>query len=371
MNENQITIIGGGLSGLISAYLLAKEGKNVLLIEKKSYPFHRVCGEYISNEVRDFLIQKDLFPFSFEPAEINTFRLSAVNGALAEVPLELGGFGISRYSLDYFLYQKCQNVGVKFLLKTQAATIDYKPDRKIFEVTTNEGDLLTAPIVLAAYGKRSKIDKYLNRSYLKHRSPYVGIKYHIKIAHEENMVALHNYNGGYIGINKIEKGQFNLCYLGSRAQLKAAGNIKSMEEQYLFKNPHIKEIFSRAEFLWEKPEVINEISFATKSPVENQVLMIGDAAGMITPLCGNGMAIAIHTGKLAADAILNHSHLEAIQNEYAKAWNQYFYSRLRTGRAVQNLFGAPFVSNFAVNVIKKSPFLAKKLILQTHGKPIQ
>ena len=371
MNENQITIIGGGLSGLISAYLLAKEGKNVLLIEKKSYPFHRVCGEYISNEVRDFLIQKDLFPFSFEPAEINTFRLSAVNGTLAEVPLELGGFGISRYNLDHFLYQKCQNVGVKFLLKTQAATIDYKPDQKIFEVTTNEGDLLTTPIVLAAYGKRSKIDKYLNRSYLKHRSPFVGVKYHIKIAHEENMVALHNYNGGYLGINKIEKDQFNLCYLGSRDQLKAAGNIQSMEEQYLFKNPHIKEIFSCAEFLWEKPEVINEISFATKSPVENQVLMIGDAAGMITPLCGNGMAIAIHTGKLAADAILNHSHLETIQNEYAKAWNQYFYSRLRTGRAVQKLFGAPFVSNFAVNVIKKSPFLAKKLILQTHGKPIQ
>ena len=128
MNQNRITIIGGGLSGLIAAYLLAKNGKEVLLIEKKSYPFHRVCGEYISNEVRDFLIKENLFPSCFNPAEINTFRLSAVNGALAEVPL--GGFGISRYNFDHFLYQKCQEVGVKFLLKTQIATIDYIAKKK-------------------------------------------------------------------------------------------------------------------------------------------------------------------------------------------------------------------------------------------------
>lgn len=39
MNQNQITIIGGGLSGLIAAYLLAKNGKEVLLIEKRATPF--------------------------------------------------------------------------------------------------------------------------------------------------------------------------------------------------------------------------------------------------------------------------------------------------------------------------------------------
>lgn len=131
MNQDQITIIGGGLSGLIAAYLLAKNGKEVLLIEKKSYPFHRVCGEYISNEVRGFLIKENLFPSSFEPAEINTFRLTAVNGALAEIPLDLGGFGISRYNLDHYLYQKCEKIGVKFLLKTQVATIDYNPKKRL------------------------------------------------------------------------------------------------------------------------------------------------------------------------------------------------------------------------------------------------
>ena len=70
-----------------------------------------------------------------------------------------------------------------------------------------------------------------------------------------------------------------------------------MERQVLLKNPHLKRIFSEADFVFGRPEVINEISFETKDPVENHILMAGDAAGMITPVCGNGMAIAIHSGK--------------------------------------------------------------------------
>ena len=63
VNDNTI-IIGGGLGGLTTAALLAKGGREVLLIEKKTYPFHRVCGEYVSNEVQGFLEKEGLFPGS-------------------------------------------------------------------------------------------------------------------------------------------------------------------------------------------------------------------------------------------------------------------------------------------------------------------
>ncbi|WP_073091439.1 NAD(P)/FAD-dependent oxidoreductase [Cyclobacterium lianum] len=372
MFENEIIIIGGGLSGLTAAYLLAKQGKSVLVIEKKAYPFHRVCGEYVSNEVRDFLIKEGLFPFEHYPASINHFRLSAVNGDVADFPLELGGFGISRFVLDHHFFQKCREVGVRFLQKTQATNVRFLPEKRHFLIETSDGSLLPASYVLAAYGKRSKIDKQLNRGFVRQKSPYIGVKYHIEIeGQNENMVALHNYNGGYLGINKVENGQFNLCYLGSRTQLRDSGSIGAMEEKHLYANPHIREIFEKAHFLWDRPEVINEISFATKKPVENNMLMLGDAAGMITPLCGNGMAIAIHTGKLAADAFLQHSRLEDLQRAYQETWKNFFYSRLRLGRNVQRLFGAPLVSSLAVNVLKKSSFLSRKIIRQTHGLPIQ
>lgn len=83
-------------------------------------------------------------------------------------------------------------------------------------------------------------------------------------------------------------------------------SIDVMEREVLYKNPYLKSIFQNSDFLFKRPITINEISFERKTPVYQHILMTGDAAGMITPLCGNGMAIAIHTAKLCAEAVLQH-----------------------------------------------------------------
>ena len=53
--EADVVILGGGLAGLIASLILTQNGYDVVLIEKKTYPFHKVCGEYISNEVLPYL----------------------------------------------------------------------------------------------------------------------------------------------------------------------------------------------------------------------------------------------------------------------------------------------------------------------------
>lgn len=369
MQQVEIAVIGGGLSGLIAAFLLAKSGRDVLLIEKKSYPFHRVCGEYISHEVTDFLMDQGLFPSLLGPSELTRFRLTSMHGKVAEMPLDLGGFGVSRYSFDQFLYEKCQEVGVNFHLNTQVLDLSQTKEQ-LFQLSLDTGDTVSASVVLGAFGKRSKIDKVLRRSFMAERSPYIGVKYHVKTVHEADMVALHNFEGGYCGINQVENGIFNVCYLADRRLLKKHGSIAALEANVLFKNPHLKKLLGEAEFLWEKPEVINEINFCTKKPVENNILMLGDAAGMITPLCGNGMAIAIHTGKLAAEAVLGNGNLEKIQRAYASSWQHYFQQRLFIGRMVQRLFGAAARSDFAVGLVNQSPGLARQIMKRTHGERI-
>ncbi|MEO0332647.1 MAG: FAD-dependent oxidoreductase, partial [Bacteroidota bacterium] len=81
-----IFIIGGGLAGLINAIRLSEAGLDVLLLEKKAYPFHRVCGEYISNEVVPFLESINAFPYELEPSSIREFTLTACSGASASMP---------------------------------------------------------------------------------------------------------------------------------------------------------------------------------------------------------------------------------------------------------------------------------------------
>ncbi|MBC5774297.1 FAD-dependent oxidoreductase [Pontibacter sp. KCTC 32443] len=366
-----VIVIGGGLAGLTSALALAQQGIQVLLLEKKSYPFHRVCGEYVSNEVLPYLQHLGTDISQLQPARINRFILSSPSGQTLEADLDLGGFGISRYTLDNYLYQLAQANGVTFKLNTTVQDVTF--ENGSFILQTGNGEKLQAEIVLGAYGKRTNLDRQLNRRFFAQRSPYIGVKYHIKYNQAKNVIALHNFKNGYAGISAVENDTYCFCYLTTRQNLKQHGTIPAMEQAILYRNPHLRQIFEEAAFVYAHPEVINEISFATKTCIENHMLMCGDAAGMITPLCGNGMAMAIHAGKLAAEQVAlyfkngrNRQHLES---NYNHAWKKQFSSRLQLGRTVQHLFGHPVLSEIAVKTLKQVPAAVQLLMRQTHGKP--
>lgn len=367
----QIAIIGGGLAGLASSILLRKAGFRVFLIEKNSYPHHKVCGEYVSNEVKPFLLRNELFPSSEILPEIDTFILSSVSGKTAKCTLDLGGFGISRHTLDHFLYQKARSLGVEFHLNKQAKNISLENDH--YTIQLSDGNTLDAMLVIGAHGKRSIIDKALNRNFLKKRSGYIGVKYHVKTDQATNTIALHNFHGGYCGVSKVDGGVYNLCYLGQREHLRKYGSIKEMESNVLFQNPHLKSLFKNSDFLFSEPLVINEFSFQKKKAVENGVLMAGDAAGLITPLCGNGMALAIHSAKILSEILMeNYSagkfKRKEIFNSYEKEWNRLFAYRLWAGRKVQQLFGSKLSSELAVWLMRHSAAISRQIIKNTHGK---
>lgn len=367
----KVTIIGGGLSGLLTSIQLVRENIPAQLFEKKLYPFHRVCGEYISNETIPFLKSLSLYPEEFHPSQINRLQLTSVNGKSASLPLNLGGFGISRYCFDNWLYQKAIQEGVEVHQNTEVSTIQFKENQ--FILSTKE-KTFASDVIVGSYGKRSRMDVTLDRRFIKKRSPYIGVKYHIRTEHPDGLIALHNFKDGYCGISHVEDGISNLCYLSHRDNLKKTGSIHALEEQILFKNPFLKNIFKNAEFVFAVPETINEVSFETKGSVENHILMAGDAAGMITPLCGNGMAMAIHTSKILSGHIVQYCKNESssrkeLESSYAKEWQQQFAARLRVGRQLQNLFGSTFTSNLAVGLAQNFKPLAQYLISKSHGKP--
>ena len=128
----------------------------------------------------------------------------------------------------------------------------------------------------------------------------------------------------------------------------------------------------------DKPEVINEISFEKKQPVENHILMSGDTAGMIAPLCGNGMTMAIHSAKILSAIVVHHYHpgkpftahdRHLLEQIYHRAWNQQFAKRLWVGRQLQHLFGNNRLMHTAIQVMNKMPSMANWMVKQTHGKP--
>jgi flavin-dependent dehydrogenase len=366
----KIIIVGGGLAGLISSIQLIRAGVACAVIEKKSYPFHRVCGEYISNEALPFLKSSGLYPEALKLPQVKFFEFSSVDGRAFRLPLDLGGFGISRYTFDNFLYEIAKKEGVTFELGAEVTAIAF--EENLFEIEMPSGKHVS-DVVIGSFGKRSRLDAQQNRSFMKKRSPYVGVKYHVRTDHPDNLISIHNFPGGYCGVCRVENGMTNLCYLTHRDQVRQSGDIRQMESEVLQRNPLLRNIFQHSDFLFTKPEVINEISFETKAPVENHILMAGDAAGMITPVCGNGMAIAIHSAKILSELIIDYYRgrisRETLERTYRKRWNASFRTRLWFGRNIQRLFSGSRLSSMGVDLARLSPWLARLIISKTHGKP--
>jgi menaquinone-9 beta-reductase len=376
VNKNHtydIGIVGGGLAGLSLSIQLIRKGYRVCLFEKEVYPFHKVCGEYISMESWNFLLGLGLTLENWNLPMIHKLLITAPNGESISEKLPLGGFGISRYKLDASLAEIAKSAGVDLFENTKVHDISF--DNGNHQIQTSIG-LFTTKIACACYGKKGNLDVKWKRQFLQvdEAQNYVGVKYHVKADLPEQEIALHNFHGGYCGISKIEDDKYCLCYLTISENLKNnQQSIGVMEEKILKQNPELRKLLDRIVVLYKEPLTISQISFAKKTQIEQHVLCVGDAAGMITPLCGNGMSMALHGSKIAAEIIPlyleNQITREELEKKYQKTWNRQFAGRLRTGRLIQRFFGSTFRSLWLIRVMKPFPILARRLIRQTHGEP--
>lgn len=372
--DYDIGIVGGGLAGLCLALLSADAGYSVALFEKEQYPFHKVCGEYISFESYDFLVLLGLPLHDWNLPEIKKLELSDMQGRLYNFPLDLGGFGISRYAIDNALYELALQRGVVCFTNEKVNDIVFESEHHIIQTNTKN---ITVKIAAGAFGKRSNVDIKWKRKFTQKKTNklnnYVGVKYHVRTDFPKDKIALHNFKNGYCGISAIEEDKYCLCYLTNASNLAANDNsISKMEENVLYKNPVLKAIFYNSDFLYDAPLSISQVSFEKKQQQEHHVLMLGDAAGMITPLCGNGMSMAMHSAKLAFNEVndfLQHRISRPdMEMNYSSYWKKKFAKRLAAGRIIQRFTGNETSTAYFLQLMNKWPFLAKTVIRSTHGK---
>lgn len=370
---NDVVIIGGGLAGLTSAIHLAKDNKSVVLIEKNTYPTHKVCGEYVSNEVLPYLNFLGFDPFMHNAKRISEFELTTHDNKSIKSQLPLGGFGISRYTFDQELQKLAIESEVK-VLNDKVEDVVFSNNK--FQVVTKSGKEFQSKIVIGAFGKRSNLDIKFQREFITKKSPYLGVKIHVKGDFPEDKVALHNFKGGYCGVSKVENDAINLCYITNYKSFKTYADIESFQKEVVFKNEALKKLFESTQPVFENPLSISQISFETKNPVENHIIMCGDTAGMIHPLCGNGMGMAIRSAQIASELIISYLNgkidsREALERAYTEKWKSTFSVRLKVGHSIAYLFRQDWLAPILLRLLKLFPFLLPKIIKFTHGKPIK
>lgn len=373
MDTYDCAIIGGGLAGLALAIQLADNNVKVVLFEKNEYPFHKVCGEYISMESWPFLTSLGVPLADMELPMIKSLGISSEKGFMLNHQLEMGGFGVSRYRLDQLLCEIALRRNVVVLQQCKVNNVEKAGD--LTRIQTSAG-LFYARVVCGSYGKYVPSFLRNHMNYTSEQSGgsqnYIGVKYHIQTDLAEDRIELHNFKNGYCGISRVEDGKYCLCYLTTAENLQQSDkDIKSMERKILFRNPYLQNYFTTSKFLSESPLIISNVTFRKKQTAIDDIFLIGDSAGTITPLCGNGMSMALRSSQLLANALSGYFErnipLREVLFTYEQSWNTAFKKRITAGFYLQYLFGKRAATDLALKVLAKTPLVMKQLVSLTHG----
>lgn len=369
--DYQIVVIGGGPAGSSAAIQLANRGFRVLLLEKALMPREKLCGGFLSTEVTAMCRRLGVLPAmrTADARPVRRLKLTESDGGVFTGNLAGTALSLSRRAFDHLLFQQAGESGAETIDGETVRSVQGRLDSG-FRVGT-KSSCVTAAIVLGAYGRRDVLDRRLSRSSLEHHSPYVGFKAPYAGPVLEDTIELHTFPGGYCGVVGDENGRVNVCWLAHVDRLKeAGGSPDAMIDRVLSANPHLRsrlhELSRTGEFI-----AVGQLSFRPKDQFASDVCMIGDAAGMIAPLCGDGMGMALRSAEMAVPLIERFLDgdltPETFRKSYRRAWHREFSVRMIVGRWLNGALTRPVVSRFAVALSRRAPGTARAAIAATRG----
>ncbi len=365
-----VVVIGGGLAGSAIAAELAKAGRNVTLLERDVFPRDKLCGELLSTEVRGYFERLGVRERieGAMPHEIRRARFVAATGRSMEVELNGTALGLSRRTLDAILFDYAKESGARCETGVEAQAIIERSDRAIVE--TSHGSL-EANLVVAAHGRRSRLDKTLRRAFTETRHPYAAIKKHYRVkrasleAELAGWVEINAFNGGYCGFCFVEGGVVNACALVDTTR----ADVREIEQA----SEPIARRFRDLSPIEDTAQAVAEIPFVDKETSRGRIFYCGDAAGMIAPLAGDGQAMAIASAGslakilLAAERTPNKDQLKAIARAWDRTARSEHGARMKLGRALQSILFSPRATDVALRALKVVPPLARSLVKLTRG----
>jgi menaquinone-9 beta-reductase len=370
-------VVGGGPAGLSAAIHLVRQGAQVLLCEARHYPHDKMCGEFLSPECAGLLgelgMHKSLSVL--QPAAIHSARLTAPDGSQWQVRLPGTALGLSRRVLDAAMADCARQAGVQIWEGTTVQSIQGSLESGFSAQVRGAQDCeYHARLVIGAHGKRAALDRALDRQFMQVRQPYLALKAHFDGPPLPGRIELHGFPGGYCGLSEIEGGHKVAALLvHERVFHQAGGGAGNPVDTFIAwmqsQNPNLRAWFSHAHRLHARWISISQVCFDSKPAIEQDVLLAGDAAGLIAPLAGNGIAMALEGGRLAAGlagAFLAGSlPAQELRRQYPASWRRAFGQRLALGRTLQPLMLRPAALSLTLRLLRRLPPLGRYLVDHT------
>ncbi|MEO5908240.1 MAG: geranylgeranyl reductase family protein [Ginsengibacter sp.] len=369
-----VVIVGAGPAGCAAAYVLSQKGLKIALIEKDIFPRDKICGDAFGADVtKQFhILSEDLAnnlqKFTHKIPS-NGVRFIMPEDRLLDIQFTIpneeygGGFVSKRKDFDNFFFSEISKLGdIEIFQKQPITAVTTFPDKIILQTASTTFE---SKIALGADGAHSILNKRLTQNKVDKNHYCAGVRQYfsnVKGFHPENHIELHFYKEllpGYLWVFPLAGNQANvgLGILSSVISSKKI-NLKEQLSSILKNHPVLKERFKDAVPLENIQGYGLPLGSKKRSISGNRFLLLGDAAGLIDPFTGEGIANAIRSGRVAAAHVLKaikENRFDADFNArydkeiYSKMWNEFRFSH-----SLQRLFRYPAIINFVVKKANKN-----------------
>jgi len=366
LTNYDLIVIGGGPAGTSAAITAAREGWRVLLLERGRYPRHKVCGEFVSAEsllLLRWLLRNsnsDLFQRSLPLSESRLF----LDDRIVEVPIVPSAASITRHELDHALWNRAACSGVE---ARQEVSVQMVTGEGPFHVQTSDGSYSSRAVVNAS-GRWSNFTELQSAS---SGDRWLGLKAHFE-GETFPAVDLYFFDEGYCGVQPIlgadNTTRVNVCAL---FRTKAKTTWTDLLQRHSILKENARNWRPMFDALSTFP-----VTFRTPQPVNNRIFHAGDAAGFVDPFVGDGIALALRGGNLAAMNVVaflrDEIDLGVALRRYSETYRGGLYPVYRTSSLLRSALRLPrFVRAPVLAMCQKSRRLAQVLVAATRSRPIE
>jgi len=408
-----VLIVGAGPAGSIAGIVAARAGARVRLIDRSTFPRDKLCGDTLNPGTVAVLHRLGLgAEIERVGLRIDGMILTGERGVSVEgrYPRGVRGCAIVRRNLDWLLVQQAVAAGCQLEtgIGVQGVVVGERRGRPAVtgvEVGVNgRARSLTAPVIIAADGRRSTIAFGLglarhpprprrwavgayfeNFDGVRPPTPFTGgdgvrpqtasaggdgVRPHGRDAAGLQLGCLgemHVRRNCYIGVAAVPGGLTNICLVKPSGPADTdLRDATALLTRTLARDPLLRDRAARARLV-RLPVVLGPLAVDVDPPAMDGLILAGDAAGFIDPMTGDGLRFAIRGGEIAATMALDalERGWEGVPARHAAARRREFAGKWRFNRALRALVASPRAIDAATVAGRVVPRVFERIV--THA----
>jgi geranylgeranyl reductase family protein len=371
----EVVVVGGSVAGAATALHLARAGVSVMVLERARFPREKVCGEGLMPhgvaELRKLGIGNQLEEWS-RPFSGIAYHVEG-HTAVGRFPASEPGLGVRRFGLDRILFEACAaepRIRVRTGVKVRKVATN---DREAV-VETDDGKVLARALV-GADGLMSQVRAQLGLARKSTEPPRFGARMHVRLPkgrNERDVVDVYIGRRCEFYLTPTGAGEVNVAILcGKQTSRTFGGGLADGLWRLVEEHPALREYLGGSERISDA-KLTGPLRHVTSGVVVDRALLVGDAAGFVDAITGEGMSLALVSARLAADTLVDALRRDALRatdlRRYERERTAFAQDLVRLAELVVWWLGKPRLARWVVRNLARHPDTFERILAVNTGR---